>query len=424
MKRNNIAAALAGMLALAQTGCGGSGITAGTTAKNLGAEIVAAQVTGADPDDTFVTAQTAFSLNLLQYELNTKRGKNVLISPYSVMQALAMTANGAAGDTRTEMEQALGGIPVESLNPYLYTQRIAQPHDEKCRLNTANSVWIRDDGERIQVDPAFLQTNADYYDAQAYRAPFDESTVREINAWGSQHTDGMIPQILDSIPPEAVMYLINAVVFDAKWARKYDADDLVDRKFTTFSGTEADVQMMFSDEGTYLSDENADGFLRSYEGGRYAFAALLPHKGLTAEDYAAALTPAHLLDVLQNRETCKVRAGIPQFSFDFSDELSSAMQSMGMELAFTGAADFSGMGRTDTGSLFISRILHKTHIDVDTEGTKAAAITAVEMNDENCVEEPEEVRYVILDRPFVFMILDTQTNLPVFTGVLNDPSQN
>ena len=407
MKRIGIACTLGLFL----TACGGNTVPS----TNLTADIQPQTVSAAEPDELFCTGQTAFALSLLQ---ETVSEENLLLSPYSVMQALAMTANGADGETRTQMEQVLGGLPMETLNPYLYTMRSQQPNTEHYKLLTANSVWIRNDAERIRVKPDFLQTNADYYGADAYNAPFDNSTVSDINQWCSDHTDGMIPELLNRIEDEAVMYLINAVLFDSKWARPYTSEPR-DCNFTAQNGTNQTAQMMYSDEHLYLEDANATGFMKRYEGGQYAFAALLPEEGMSAADYIAGLTAESLRDTLTNPQSCEVRAGLPAFSYDYDTELSDALKAMGMPLAFTDSADFTRMADTESDSLYISGVLHKTHIDVNTEGTRAAAVTAVEVYTSEAIAT-EEPKYVILDRPFLYMILDTETCLPIFVGVLNE----
>ncbi len=409
------------LLCAGLTGCGKqeSDTPAGQTvqAADLTEEIKPQNVTGADPDEPFCAAQTAFALKLMQ-ETVKKQQNNVLISPYSVMQALAMTANGANGNTLTQMEQALGGMPVSDLNPYLLTQRTNQPNTDTCKLLCANSLWIRDEGDRIKAEPDFLQTNVDYYGAPAYLRPFDQSTADEINAWCSEHTDQMIPQMLDEIQPTDVMYLINAVVFDAKWEQKY-TNEPTDRDFTAADGSTQTAQMMYSDESVYLEDAHAVGFMKPYEGGRYVFAALLPEEGLSVTDYLAGLTPDALRETLTAAQDCDVSAGIPEFSYDFDTEMSEQLSAMGMAGAFDEGADFSRMAKTASGELFIDKVLHKTHIEVDTEGTKAAAVTAISMSDE-CEAVLPEVKYVILDRPFLYMIVDTETDLPVFMGILTD----
>ena len=401
---------------LASCGKNSGGKTA--QAVDLTDQIQPQQVSGTVTDESFRAAQTAFALNLMQKTVQENQG-NVLISPYSVMQALAMAANGANGETLTQMEQALGGIPIEELNKYLLSQRESQPNTNQCKLLNANSIWFRDDKNAIEVKQDFLQTNKNYYGANVYKEPFNQETVNHINRWCSDHTDKMIPKLLNEISGDSVMYLINAVLFDAKWESPY-REEPAEYEFQAVDGSTQKAKMMLSDEFTYLSDDHAAGFVKPYADGKYAFAALLPEKGMSVQDYIAGLTPESLQHTLNHPEICSVSTGLPQFSYDFDTEMSDSLKAMGMQQAFTDNADLSRIGTAPDGNLCLGKVLHKTHIAVDTNGTKAAAVTAVEVN--SCAAA-EDTKHVFLNRPFLYMILDTETNLPVFMGTLAEIPQ-
>ena len=421
MKRLKMTALLTAAAMLLCTSC--SSTSSGTvTAKafDLMADIQPQQAAGTACDAEFTAAQNRFALNLLQ-KASAGTQKNLMLSPYSVMQALAMTANGAGGDTKTAMTEALGGLPVDALNSYLYAWRTGQPDDASCRLKTANSVWIKENTPTVEVSPAFLQVNADYYGAGAFRLPFDDKAAGIMNGWVKQNTDEMIPEIIDEIPADTVMYLINATAFDAKWASEYDMDSMQDCVFHLEDGTKKNVKMMYSEEEDFLSDDRAKGFRRLYAGGRYAFAALLPEQGLSVDDYVQQLTPERLQTVLNEPVSGKVRAGLPKFTFDYDAELSQPLTEMGMGIAFSDGADFSGIQADGGTDLYISRVLHKTHIDVNETGTKAAAATAAEISVKGAL--PKEKETVVLDRPFVCAILDLQTGIPVFLGIVREPVQ-
>lgn len=381
------------------------------TSVNLSAEYSAQKAEGAAADAEFILAQTKFSIDLLKNLV--KEDENTFISPYSVMQALAMTTNGAAGDTRSEMENTLGGIPIEKLNAYLLTQRASQPLSDECKLTTANSVWARNDfGE---ITPEFLQKVKTYYDADFFKAPFDKTTTKDVNNWVNIHTDGMIKEIIDEIPEDVVTYLINAVTFDAKWDDIYTTDQVGKGKFTAYDGTVQTAETMYSTEHIYLEDENATGFMKPYEGGRYAFAALLPKEGMTVTEYINTLTSESLNKTFANRTNEAVITSLPKFRYDYSNDLSEILKAMGMENAFTSKADFTNM---TTSPVAIGSVIHKTHIDVFEEGTKAAAVTSVAMCGSALIEKS-----VYLNRPFVYAIVDTQTNLPIFIGTLSSVPQ-
>ncbi|MCM1062566.1 MAG: dockerin type I domain-containing protein, partial [Eubacterium sp.] len=381
------------------------------TTVNLSERFEAQSTEGAKADEEFIMAQTKFALDLMQKSVS--EDTNTLISPYSVMQALSMTANGADGETLAEMEKALGGISIDKLNEYLYTQRTSQPNDENCKLSTANSIWFRDDSERINVLPEFLQKNKTYYDADSFKAPFDESTVNDINNWVNEKTYEMIPKIINDIDPDVVSFIINAVAFDAKWMKQYEENQISSGNFTAYDGTVQEAEMLNSIESLYLEDDNAVGIYKYYAGKKYAFAALLPDEGISVSDYIAGLTPESLNKILSSPKYVNIECSLPKFSYDYENELSDDLQLMGMKQAFkSGSADFSRMSEI---SPYISKILHKTHIELTESGTKAAAVTAVELSND-CILIPD--KSVAFDRPFVYCIVDTETSIPVFIGTL------
>lgn len=363
-------------------------------------------------DEKFLDAQFDFAAELFKACAAESEYKNTLISPLSVMTALAMTANGAGGLTEEEMEAVLGsGMPMEELNAYLY----AYNENLSEELVLANSIWFRQNA--LDVNEIFLQTNKDYYDAEIYAAPFDTTTIRDINSWIRNKTKNRIDNMLDEIDADSVMMLINALTFDGEWMEKYEKNDVKDVIFTTLDGTEQNVKMMFSEEYKYVSDENAVGFIKNYKGGNYAFAALLPKETVHFSDYVDSLTGETLAGILNQVSNRFVEVGIPEFKYEYEIEMKNTLQTLGMENAFDSAkADFSDIG-TANGNLYIGKVLHKTFIEVDTHGTKAAAVTIVDVKNESCIMPEYQV---ILDRPFVYMIIDTETNLPVFIGTMTE----
>ena len=382
------------------------------------AHAVSTETGRTDPDGT--KAVMDFSVQLFQKSMETDG--NTLISPLSVLYALAMTANGANGETLSQMEAALG-LPIDQLNEYLYAYMRALPDGDKYKLDVANSIWFKDTGT-FTPNQDFLQANANWYGAGIYKAPFNNDTLKEINAWVSEHTDGMIQNILNEIPPEAVMYLVNALAFDAEWQDIYMETQVRDGTFTTEGGTAQDAQFMYSEEDLYLTDEEAAGFIKYYAGRKYAFAALLPEEGVHIKDYAASLTGEKLSALLSGAKQCHVNAAIPKFECAYSTEMSKILKTMGITDAFDDArADFSGIGSSTEGNLCISRILHKAFIAVDEKGTKAGAATVVAVEATSAWIDPAEIKTVYLDRPFLYMLIDCETNLPVFIGAVMDIEQ-
>lgn len=372
------------------------------------------------PDaDAGTAAATEFGVQLVKSSM--KDGENVLISPLSVLCALAMTANGAEGETLAQMETVLGSN-MEQLNEYLCWYMDALPQSERYSLRLANSIWINTAGG-FTPSQDFLQVNADYYSADLYSAPFDDATLEALNGWVGEKTNRMIPQVLDKISPDALMYLVNALAFEAQWQTPYEEYQVREGIFIREDGTEQTVEMMYGGESRYLEDELATGFIKQYEDGAYAFAAILPNEGVTVEEYLASLTGEGLRAMLDSAKSIAVRTAIPKFETEYSVELSEILSDMGMELPFNeDLADFSGLGTCAQGNIFISRVLHKTFISVGEQGTRAGAATVVEMAPTSA-PMPEEMKEVYLNRPFLYLLIDCESGLPFFIGVMMNVEQ-
>ena len=393
-----------------------TGCTMEVQAKDLMDGITPNQVNALDDLGSQNADVTDFAIRL--FKASEESGKNTLISPLSVLCALAMTANGAEEETLAQMEEVLG-MTTEELNLYLYSYMQNLPQGEKYKLSLANSIWFTED-ERFTVNQDFLQTNANYYGADIYKAPFDKQTLKDINNWVKQNTDEMIPEILDQIPAEAIMYLVNALAFEAEWSEIYEKHQVKDGEFTKEDGTKQDVKFMYGSEGTYLEDEKATGFMKRYKGGKYAFVAMLPNEGVSVSEYIASLDGESLNALLANPQYATVHTSIPKFETEYKVEMSEILKSMGMTEAFDMYnADFEGLGTSTGGNIYISRVLHKTFISVGEKGTKAGAATVVEMKD-GAAAEPTEPKEVYLDRPFVYMLVDCENNIPFFIGTMMD----
>lgn len=341
-------------------------------------------------------------------------GENTLISPISALYALSMTANGAKGDTLQEMETVLG-MPLDDLNQWLYSYGRTLETEE---LKLANSIWFSNQ-EGFEVNREFLQCNADYYGVDIYTAPFDASTVRDINRWVAHKTDGMIPEMVDDVEGW-VMALINALCFEAAWEEEYEENDIVLNPFSLEDGTTILADYLVSSEDQFLQDDLARGFIKEYQGGRYAFLAMLPNEGVTVEQYIQNLSGTGLQQLLSNAEEFPVSVWIPKFETEFSVELVDALKRMGMELAFDNhLADFSGIAP----NVYIDTVKQKTYICVDEQGTKAAASTIVGMPYSAPMDPDARVEFIKLDRPFVYLLMDMQTGIPIFIGTMMNPGQ-
>lgn len=359
-------------------------------------------------------AVTDFCVELFQESCLT--GGNALLSPVSVLYALAMAANGAQGDTLAQMEDTFG-LSIQDLDRYLAAFREAIPRNSGVSI--ANSLWLRD-REDLTVEESFLQTNADYFSPDIYLAPFDGTTVSDINRWVETRTDGMIPRLVEELPETAVFCLINALSFEQKWEEVYEKDQVRPGTFTLEDGTERTVDMMYSEEGCFLEDEDTLGFLKYYKGRDYAFVALLPEEGTPLVEYAASLTGEKLRHMLSDIQEGVVSAALPKFQMEDTLSLAEPLTAMGITDAFKpDLADLSALGSCGDDSLYISQVLHKTFLAVDEQKTRAAAVTFVAGDAGDCFVGRE----VILDRPFLCLLIHCETGLPLFMGTVMDIGQ-
>ena len=358
-------------------------------------------------DKEFKAAAVSFSADLFKY--NYSNGKTTLVSPLSVLTALALVQNGAQGNTLAQLEQALGGLDRDTLNAYM--RAYCDFLTESDELKIANSVWTDSSAEAKR---AFLQKAVDSYSAQLFSAPLsDPKTVESINSWVKKNTDGMIPKIIEKADRYAVMMLVNAIAFDAKWETPYKRSDIEKLEFTSYSGSKKKTDFMCSTENIYLKDGGAVGFMKPYKNGRFAFAALLPDENTGIDDYVASLSGEKLMKIFSSaKRGNEVNVKMPKFRAEYSTQLIDTLKKMGVKDAFDNkTADFSSL--VENRDAYIATVVHKTFIEVDEKGTRAAASTLVGA-DTMSLMEPYSV---CLNRPFVYMIVDTETNLPLFIGV-------
>lgn len=359
------------------------------------------------PDDEFKAAASSFAAEL--FKDNYSKGKTTLVSPLSVLTALALVQNGAQGDTLAQLEQALGGLDRDTLNAYMRAYCDFLTESEELKI--ANSVWTDSSAEAKR---AFLQKAVDSYSAQLFSAPLsDPKTVESINSWVRKNTDGMIPKIIEKADRYAVMMLVNAIAFDAKWETPYKRSDIEKLEFTSYSGSKKKTDFMCSTENVYLKDGGTVGFMKPYKNGRFAFAALLPDENTGIDDYVASLSGDKLMKIFSSaKRGNEVNVKMPKFRAEYSAQLIDTLKKMGVKDAFDSkTADFSSL--IENRDAYIATVVHKTFIEVDENGTRAAASTLVGA-DTMSLMEPYSV---FLNRPFVYMIVDTETNLPLFIGV-------
>lgn len=372
------------------------------------------------PEEIFYMDAADFAVELLKENTKERNGDNVMVSPLSAMTALGMAANGARGDTLDQMLSVLGenqGMDDWNKNLNAWISRFAELGQTK--LDVANSVWLRDD-EQLELEKDFLEKNAFYYDTDIYQIPFRQEALGSINAWAEEKTGGKVKNILNEIEEDAVMYLVNTVAFDAEWERTYDEYEVNIGSFANAMGVKEEVFYMYAMEHTYMEDENAVGFVKSYKEG-FHFVALKPKEGISPEEYIESMDGEYFRSLLSEARTgVIVETSIPKFEAEYEAELGGILADMGMENAFDWKkADFSGIGSIPDKNIYINKVIHKTSISVGELGTEAIAAT-VEGCAAAAAEEPEvEIYYVYLNRPFVYAIVENETNTPIFIGILN-----
>ncbi|MDO4399609.1 MAG: serpin family protein [Coriobacteriia bacterium] len=368
----------------------------------------------------FKKASADFSLELFQRCVKAKgKNANVTIAPMSVMNALSLTANGAKGATAKQMRTVLAdGATLARLNKNLAWYNSKLSNSKKARIKTANGIWYHNDGT-LKMKAKFLATSKKYYGAEIAPSDFKSAAaVNDVNSWVSDKTNGMIPSIVNRLDPLDRIILANALYFDAEWADPFDEYSVHTKNFKAANGKKHKVKMMYGTEHRYIKGKNVTGFMKPYAKG-YSYVALLPKKGMSLKKYVASLDGDTFRSLVNGAKSATVHIAMPKYTIEYSnDSMETQLAAMGMKLPFTAKANFGAMAKSTEGPLSIGGVVHKTKIEVDERGTKAAAATAVVMKAGAAFME--DVKEVTLNRPFVYAIVDNTTKLPVFIGTVND----
>lgn len=373
-------------------------------------------------DSRLVSANTAFGLKLFAQVAAADVGKNILISPASVGLALAMTYNGAAGETKQGMERALeiqGMNHLELNQAYSQLRAALESPDPKVQVNIANSLWAR---KGVTFNPDFIQRNKQYYGAEVTALDFvDPGAPATINSWVSDKTKGKIDKIVDRIDAQAILFLINAIYFKGKWAAEFDKAKTREDQFTTLAGKQKRHPMMHqSGKYRYYEGKDLQAVSLPYGAGRLSMYIFLPAKGTSLAEFQKSLSVANWNSWMSEFIETKGEIAVPRFKVEYEVGLNEALKALGMGVAFDpDRADFSGIVKTSENA-FISRVKHKTFAEVNEEGTEAAAATSVEMSVTSAMQPRKPFR-MIVDHPFVCAIRDNKTGTLLFLGSIIDP---
>jgi serpin B len=374
-------------------------------------------------EEELIQADNAFGLKLFQ-EIHAQEdgGKNIFISPLSVAMALGMTYNGAAGTTQEAMQETLElqGLTIDEVNEsYRSLIELLRGLDPSVEFLLANSIWYRDVFPVLQD---FIDVNRDYFDAEVTPLDFsDPSAAPTINQWVNDKTNGRITEIVDDpIPIFVVMYLINAIYFKGDWTVQFDPELTADRSFYLADGGTKLVPMMTYPEPIAVrqfADGGATAIDLPYGGKAFSMTIVMPpYGGGTIEALIGSLDAERWAEIIDGLSSAESNVVMPKFTLEYDIELNDVLKALGMEIAFDELnADFSNMYPPPL-QVFISKVKHKTFVDVNEEGTEAAAVTSVEIG---LTSLPPTV-YV--DRPFVFAIRERFSGTILFVGRIMDPT--
>jgi len=367
---------------------------------------------------SLVKAGNAFTFNLFS-KIPDCQGHNVMVSPLSISLALSMTLNGAVGNTNRNMISALGlyGLSVDEINRiYFDLVSVLKKADPRVKMGIVNSIWIK---KEYPVLESFITANQKYYDARVQSLDFNQDALATINDWVSDKTKGKIPSIVNQISADEIMFLINAIYFKGKWQVQFDKSNTEDGPFTLSTGVSATVPLMMIKEHFGYSEQSGYRALKMpYGNGKFEMIMLLPDDGKSADQLIQQLDPS----VWDNLKTAlasdrKVDVWLPRFKFSWDSELKDILSSLGMAVAFSKTeANFSKINASD--QLYISKVKHKSFIEVNEEGAEAAAATSVAIGVMSM--GPGGPRFHAT-RPFLFFITEEDTGAILFAGKVENP---
>ena len=373
--------------------------------------------------DEFVKSFIDISIMLSSFDYDENNKGNTLISPLSIIMALALLGNGADGESLGQIERLFGdSLKISDINNELkkFDDLMKSNCHGKTSVNNSNSIWITNDNE-FNLSDEFNSNINKYFDAENFVVNFNnKKTLEKINKWVSDKTNGMIKNGIDDnvINSQTILALINSICFESEWANPFKKSKIKDESFYGNNG-ESKVTMLYGVEDEYIEGSGEIGFVKYYEGGNYAFVSLLPKdENIKIGEYLKTLDSNKILDLINDRKNGFVKIGLPKFSFDFSISLKKVFEKLGVSDIFApNLANLSKIGNFDNGknNLYVSSFNHKTHIDVDILGTKASGVTSIIMS-KTSLRPMIPDKKIILNRPFAYMIIDTKTNLPIFIG--------
>ncbi len=369
-----------------------------------------------------ISSSNAFGFDFFN-QVNELSGSdaNLMVSPLSVSMALGMTRNGAANETLEAMTKTLGfvGQTEDEINKsYKYIVETFATLDPKVKLQIANSIWYRND---FVVEQPFLDANTQYFNASVTPLDFASPTAVDIiNAWVNEKTNELIPEILDAIPADAVMYLINAVYFKGQWKYQFEKGNTAEKPFNLSDGSQVQVPAM-SQHATfnYFKGTGFQAIELPYSQGNYTMTVLLPDADKNVSHVINQLSQENWDTWSRQFSELDIQLQLPRFKYEYKEKnMKPILTALGMGVAFTDNADFTRIN--SNGDLLISRVLHNTFIETNEEGTEAAAVTLVEIVETTA--GPTQPYFFTIDRPFVYFISEKSTGSILFIGTVMNPN--
>ena len=376
-----------------------------------------------NPQEVYLTnANNAFGLKLFKEIVAhpDERDKNIFISPLSVSMALGMTYNGAAGTTEEAMRNTLeyGNMTQQEINEsYRSLIDLLIDLDPMVQFQIANSIWYR---LGFQVKQPFIDINKTFFDAEVTGLNFTDPAAKDIiNGWVDEKTNGKIPDIVDEINPEHVMFLINAIYFKGDWTSQFKTQDTRDDDFYLLDGSKKTVKMMSQkyDFG-YFATQDFQAVDLPYSGKAFSMTIFLPRPEFRVDDFIAQISNETLTEWVDNFGEIEVDLSMPKFKLEYDLTMNNVLKALGMGIAFEKwEANFIKIADVRPENLYIDKVKHKTFVDVNEEGTEAAAATSVGIG---ITSLPQTIT-MIINRPFVFVIREKFSNTILFMGKIVEP---
>ncbi len=373
-------------------------------------------------ETAIIDADNVFGIKLFQTIVADTSGTNIFISPLSISMALGMTLNGSNGTTYTAMKSTLeyGELTNDEINQsYQNIIDILTDLDHKVDFQIANSIWCRED---FPVEEDFISVNQDYFDAMVSNLDFSRDDAADIiNAWVAENTNGKIKEIVTPpIDAFTIMFLINAIYFNGSWTYEFDEDNTETAPFYLLGGSQTTCQMMsHKNEHLYTNNRSFQAVDLPYGDGNFRMMIILPYEDVSIDSLIQQMDSDTWQFWLSQCTNTEINLYLPKFKLEYDQELKKALSHLGMSIAFDcDHADFSRIN--PDWQLFISKVKHKTFIDVNEEGTEAAAVTSVEISLTSAGGD-DGIPTMRINRPFIFAIHEVESGTILFLGKIIKP---